>query len=86
MTFSKRLASTAGAAVLAFSLTACENGSYFDSNTKQLHSDKVGRLEATGEDLRVYEFTPQTMPNTQCVFVAGERKGGLYCAPKAELK
>ncbi len=69
--------------VMAIVLSACEEGSYFDSNTKQLNSDKVGRLEAVGEDLRVYEFTPQTDPAVQCVFVAGESKGGLQCWPKA---
>lgn len=69
--------------MLAITLSACEEGSYWDSNTKQLKSDKVGRLEATGEDLRVYEFIPQTDPRMQCVFVAGENKGGLQCWPKA---
>ena len=56
-----------------------EDGSYFDSNTKQLKSDRVGRLAATGEDLRVYEFTPQSDPTRQCVFVAGNQKAGLVC-------
>jgi hypothetical protein len=64
-------------------LASCEAGSYFDPNTAALRNDKVGRLEATGEDLRVYEFTPQTSPNMQCVFVAGEKKGGLQCWEKA---
>lgn len=63
-------------------LAGCENGSYFDSNTIQLKSDKVGRIEATGNDLRVYEFTPQTTPNKQCIFVSGERKGSLVCFDK----
>lgn len=71
-------------ALAALALTSCdEQGGYFNSDTVQLKSDKVGRLEATGNDLRVYEFTPQTMPGTQCVFVAGENKGGLYCQPKS---
>jgi hypothetical protein len=81
-----RFAQTMMAAVLIVGgltmLSACESGSYWDPNTKQLHSDKVGRLEATGEDLRIYEFTPQTAPKTQCVFVAGDRKAGLVCFPK----
>ncbi len=69
--------------VAALALAACgEAGSYFDPNTAQLRNDKVGRLEATGEDLRVYEFTPQTAPEMQCVFVAGDQKGGLSCFAK----
>ena len=64
-------------AVLA--LAGCESGSYFDSNTKQLRNNAAGRLEASGEDLRIYEFTPQTLPQHRCVFVAGDKKGGLYC-------
>ena len=66
----------------AVAVSGCEDGSYFDTTTTQLKSDKVGRLEATGEDLRVYEFTPQTMPHLQCIFVAGNQKGGLVCEPK----
>lgn len=31
------------------------------------------------DDLKVYEFRPQTDPNVQCVFVVGWRKGGLDC-------
>lgn len=70
-------------AAVAFAVSGCEQGSYFDRSTAQLHSDKVGRVEATGEDFRVYEFTPQTAPNMQCVFAAATRKGGLVCFPKA---
>lgn len=64
-------------------LAACgEAGSYFDTGTVQLRNDKVGRLEAVGEDLRIYEFTPQTDRTMQCVFAAGENKGGLQCWKK----
>lgn len=66
----------------SLALAGCEEGSYFNSNTTQLRNDKVGRLEATGEDLRVYEFTPQTAPKKQCVFVAGKNKGSLACWDK----
>jgi len=59
-----------------------ESGSYFNSGTVQLKSDKVGRLEATGKDLRVYEFTPQTATNKQCIFVSGTSKAGLVCFDK----
>lgn len=64
------------------SLVGCESGNYFDMNTKQLKSDKVGRLEADGDDLRIYEFTPQTAAHKQCVFVAGTQKAGLQCWDK----
>ena len=71
------------AAIAALALAGCgEAGSYFNHNTAQLNNDKVGRLEAMGTDLRVYEFTPQTAPNKQCIFVAGEKKGGLACFDK----
>ena len=64
-------------------LVACgEQGSYWNKDTTQMKSDKVGRLEATGEDLRVYEFTPQSSPNKECVFVAGDSKAGLFCYDK----
>lgn len=70
--------------IVALALVGCESGSYFDNSTTQLHSDKVGRLEATGMDLRVYEFTPQTSPNKQCIFVAGDKKAGLVCFDKTK--
>lgn len=71
------------AAIAALALAGCgEAGSYFNHSTTQLNNDKVGRLEAMGADLRVYEFTPQTAPNKQCIFVAGEKKGGLVCFDK----
>ena len=64
-------------------LAACEDGSYWNANTKQMRSDKVGRLEAVGEDVRVYEFTPQSDPAMQCVFVAADKKAGLQCWKKS---
>lgn len=67
-------------------LTACEDGSYFDTSTKQMKSDAVSRLEATGEDLRIYEFTPQTDPNVQCIFVAATSKGGPFCWEKKNVR
>jgi len=63
-------------------LVGCEDGSYFSGDTIQMKADKVGRLEAVGTDLRVYEFTPQTDPRKQCIFVAGEKKAGLQCWDK----
>ncbi len=71
-------------AISLLALAGCEEGSYFDDNTVQLKSDKVGRLEAVGTDLRVYEFTPQSAPWKQCVFVAGLEKGGLFCFNKGK--
>jgi hypothetical protein len=61
-----------------------EDGSVFTTGSQT--GDAVMRLEATGEDLRVYEFTPQTAPNKQCLFVAGgEGKGGLFCFDKVTV-
>lgn len=60
-------------------LASCEDGSYFDSDTKQLKSLHVGRVEATGNDLRVYEFVPQSRPDLVCIFAAGEQKAGIQC-------
>jgi hypothetical protein len=73
-----------GAVVTAMllALAGCENGDYFDPNTKQFKGDAAGRLEAVGTDLRVYEFTPQTNTKKQCVFVAGENKGAMSCWDK----
>ncbi len=63
-------------------LIGCEDGSYFDPNTKQIKSDAVSRIEATGTDLRLYEFTPRTDATKQCIFVAGDVKAGLTCWTK----
>lgn len=60
-----------------------EDGGYL-SNTVTKKSDKAMRLEAAGNDLRVYEFTPQTNSRMQCIFVTGNRKGGLFCFKKEE--
>lgn len=78
----KKIVTIALLSSAALMLAACEDGSYFNKNTVQLRSDKVGRIEAQGEDIRAYEFTPQTNPKKQCVFVAGDRKGGLQCWDK----
>ena len=74
--------------VLLLGLTACgEDGSYWSGNTVQLESDAVGRLETQGNDLRIYEFTPQTDPNEQCLFVAGSTgKSGLFCWEKKNVR
>ena len=61
-------------------IAGCDNGSVF--NGKQVSTDATTRLESAGLDMRVYEFTPQTAPDMQCVFVAGHKKGGLTCFEK----
>ena len=81
----KAVIMAATATLLIVGLLSCEQGSYFDSDTKQIESDYVSRLEATGTDLRIYEFTPRSSPHIQCVFVAGERKGGLQWWGKGVL-
>ncbi len=67
---------------LAFALAACEDGSYFNPNTKQIQSDAVARVTAMDEDFRLYEFTPQSDPRKQCIFVAATAKGGVVCWDK----
>lgn len=55
-------------------------------------TDGVGRsevdrsyfIESSGQDMRVYEFTPKTSPGVQCVFVGATQKGGLACFPKPQ--
>lgn len=63
-------------------LAGCEDGSYFHPNTKQLKSDAVARVTAMDQDFRLYEFTPQTAPGKQCIFVAASQKGGVVCWDK----
>lgn len=74
-----------GAIAIVFAallLAGCEDGSYFDADTKQIKSDFVSRIEAMGTDMRVYEFTPRSNPGKQCLFVAATNKGGLVCWDK----
>lgn len=78
---------TFAAVVLAsLFLMGCEDGDYFDTSTKQVKSDFVSRIEATGTDLRLYEFTPRSDPERQCIFVAGKNKAGLTCWVKDPAK
>lgn len=55
-------------------------------NTKTISTDATVRIKAAGLDLRGYEFTPESAPYMQCVFVAGTQKSGLFCFEKRELK
>jgi len=64
------------------SFISSEAGGYLDPNTKQVVPDAAGRLEAAGSDLRIYEFTPQSADNIQCVIFTGGRKGGISCFEK----
>ncbi len=57
-----------------------DDGSFLTTST--IRSDKVSRLAAAGNDLRVYEFTPQSAPYMQCVFVSGDNKGDVDCFKK----
>lgn len=68
--------------LLGFALAGCDQGSVL--NSKQLEPDNVSRIDSAGWDLRVYEFTPNTAPQKQCLFVAGTKKGGLVCFDKEE--
>jgi hypothetical protein len=66
----------------AIFLVSCEQGSYFHPSTKQIKSDHVSRVEAMGDDFRLYEFTPQSDSSRQCIFVAATQKGGVQCWKK----
>ena len=68
--------------VLLVSLSGCDKGSVF--NGEQMLTDRTTRLEMSGFDGRVYEFTPKTAPHMQCVFVAASKKGGLVCFKKKD--
>jgi len=50
--------------------------------TPTISADKVTRLSAAGGDMRLYEFTPQTAPHMQCIFIVGTNKGSTFCFPK----
>lgn len=62
--------------------------------TNQIAGDGEGtkksvmyKLEAFGNDLRVYEWTPRENPNVRCVFVAGsENSTGVACYPVEKKK
>jgi len=57
-----------------------DDGSVFTTAT--INADKVTRLAAAGGDMRLYEFTPQTAPYMQCIFIAGSNKGSSFCFEK----
>ncbi len=59
-----------------------DDGSMFTTVT--MNSDKVTRLSSAGGDLRIYEFTPQTAPHMQCIFITGESKGSAFCFEKKD--
>jgi len=69
--------------ILLLVCAGCDRGSVFNSSTPQATTDYTSRIESAGFDMRVYEFTPQTAQHMQCVFVAGTKKGGLFCFEKA---
>ena len=65
--------------ILGLFTIGCDGGGILDPNTVTRKPEAVYRLAAAGLDLRVYEFPSITIPNKQCIFVAGERKAGLQC-------
>ena len=64
--------------VLVLLVTGCNEV----SRSTTTSSDNAWYLTANGADLRIYEFTPKTARHMQCVFIAGENKGGLQCFEK----
>lgn len=57
-----------------------DDGNVFTTAT--MSADKVTRLSSAGGDMRLYEFTPQTAPYMQCIFIAGDNKGSTFCFEK----
>lgn len=67
-----------------FSAEYLDEGSFL--TTKTILPDSAVRIQTTGEDLRLYEFTPETMPYMQCIFVAGTNKGDTFCVLKRKYQ
>ena len=61
-----------------------DDGSVLTTSVKK--SDAASRLSAQGGDLRIYEFTPETAPYMQCVFVTGTAKGSTFCFRKEAIE
>jgi len=64
-----------------FSAEFLDEGSFLTTET--MVPDSAVRIQTTGDDLRLYEFTPKTLPNWQCIFVAGTNKGDTFCVEKS---
>lgn len=60
-----------------FSAEYLDEGSYLTTET--IEPDFAVRIQTTGDDLRLYGYTPPTMQHMQCVFVAGTNKGDNSC-------
>lgn len=63
-----------------FSAEYLDEGSFLSTET--MEPDSAIRIATMGDDLRLYEFTPKTLPGWQCIFVAGTNKGDTFCVPK----
>ena len=51
-------------------------------NMKTIEPEAVYAVEAAGNNLRVYEWTPSGNSEIRCMFVSGEAKGGaIHCYP-----
>jgi len=64
-----------------FSAEYLDEGSFLTTET--MVPDSAVRIQTMGDDLRLYEFTPKTLPNWQCIFVAGTNKGDTFCVEKS---
>lgn len=67
-----------------FSAEFLDEGSFLTTET--MVPDSAVRIQTTGDDLRLYEFTPKTLPNWQCIFVAGTNKGDTFCVEKSKIR
>lgn len=43
-------------------------------------------VEASGWNIRIYEWQPEDNPNVRCVFAGGSSKGGVSCYPVEKSK
>jgi hypothetical protein len=62
---------------LKFSANYLEDGSYL--TTPAFKAKHVWRMEATGLDARVYEFSPKSDPSKNCVVWTGTNKAAMQC-------
>jgi hypothetical protein len=62
---------------LYFSAQYLEDGAY--ATTPSAKATQVWRMEAMGEDPRVYEWSPKTMPGVKCVTWSATNKATTFC-------
>lgn len=83
----------AGCILVVLILVGVVGGSYvyeetgpggYLTDTPQMDAKFVSRMEAKGKDIRIYEFVPKIDESRVCIFVVGNKKGGLQCWEKSQ--